>query len=451
MLRLFALIGVLCAVTLPARAQAPTAAEPDKTTLVLAGQLLDRPGQAPRGPSTIVVRGGKIVAILDGYAAPGPGEATIDLKDKFVLPGLMDMHVHLYSDGNPLKARLEEPTRDVEDRFVLAAISARNTVEAGFTTVRDLGGDPYGIRALRDAIAEGYIPGPTIIFSVSMISVTGGHGDEASGLNREHAALAREDAINICDGADSCRRTVRRMISMGAEVIKIAATGGVNSNVSGGLGQQMSDEEMRAIVETAHMFGRKVAAHAHAKAGVDAALRAGVDSVEHGAFLDDESVALFKKTGAYLVPTEIAAFAALRQARQGDRPAAVLAKAEATAAVAKANHRRAILGGVKIAIGSDSGVSLNGANADEFELMVEAGMTPMAAIKAATVNAADLLGKTGEIGTIEAGKYADIIAVDASPLDDVTRLKRVSFVMRRGMVIKLGGLRQPFPANPPMN
>ncbi|WP_332767856.1 metal-dependent hydrolase family protein [Phenylobacterium sp.] len=431
-----------------AAAQAQTAPAAGDTTLVLAGQLLDRPGQAARGPSTVVVRGGKVVEVRDGFATATHGERVIDLRDQFVLPGLMDMHVHLYIPGDPLKARLEATTRDFEDRFVLAAEAARWTLEAGFTTVRDMGGDPHGMRALRDAINRGALPGPTVVFAGSMISVTGGHGDQGNGLSRDHAALARANSTNLCDGPESCRRAVREQISMGADVIKFAATGGVNSNVAGGVGRQMFDDEMRAIVETAHMFGRKVGAHAHAKDGIEAALRAGVDSIEHGAFTEDSTVALFKQTGAYLVPTELAAFTALEQARRGDRPPAVLEKAEATAKVAQANHRRAIMGGVKIATGSDSGVSKNGDNAREFKLMVAAGMTPMQVIKAATVNGADLLGRSSTIGTIEVGKDADLVAVQGSPLEDITRLERVAFVMRRGAVIKLGGQRQAFPPNP---
>jgi imidazolonepropionase-like amidohydrolase len=445
--RIVAMLGAAC--FLAAAGSARAAAAPGQTTLVLAGQLLDRPGQAPRGASTVVIRDDKVVEIRAGFATPGPGDRVVDLRDQFVLPGLMDMHVHLYIPGDPLRARLEATTRDYEDKFVLAAEAARATLEAGFTTVRDMGGDPHGMRALRDAINRGALPGPTVIFAGSMISVTGGHGDQGNGLSRDQAALARANSTNRCDGAESCRRAVREQISMGADVIKFAATGGVNSNVAGGVGRQMFDDEMQAIVETAHMFGRKVGAHAHAKDGIEAALRAGVDSIEHGAFTDDETVALFKKTGAYLVPTELAAFTALAQARRGDRPQAVLEKAEATAKVAQANHRRAILGGVKIATGSDSGVSLNGDNAQEFKLMVAAGMTPMQVIKAATVNGADLLGRSSTIGTLEPGKFADLIAVEKSPLEDITRLEHVAFVMHKGVVIKLAGQRQAFPPNLP--
>ena len=238
---------------------------------------------------------------------------------------------------------------------------------------------------------------------------------------------------------------MREQISKGAEVIKFAATGGVNSDVAGGLNQQMTLEEMKAVVDTAHTFGRKVAAHAHGADGVKAALTAGVDSIEHGIYTDDEAVALFRRRGAYLVPTMLAPRAALEQARAGSRNPNTLAKAEEANKVAAINWARAIRGGVKIAFGTDNGVGAHGTNGQEFALMVSAGMTPAAAIHAATVNAADLLGRADRLGTLEPGKDADIIAVARSPLQDVTELERVRFVMRRGVVHKLGGRRQPFP------
>ena len=441
----FTLSAGLVATPVAAQQPAPQSSA-EKTVLIHAGQLLDRPGTMPRGPSTIVVRGGKIAEVRDGFAVPADGERVVDLKDQFVLPGLTDMHVHLYSEGDPLRARLESQTRDYEDRLIIAARNARLTLEAGFTTVRDLGGEPRGIASLRDAIMAGDLPGPTIVPAGSMISVSSGHGD-ANGLNREATDAAHARATNLCNGADACRQAVRNQVLQGAEVIKFAATGGVNSNVAGGLARQMFDDEMKAIVETAASFGRKATAHAHGKDGIDGALRAGVASVEHATFIDDETAALFKKTNAYLVPTMLAPFTALEQGRRGDRPPASLAKAEEAAKAARESHRRAFKAGVKVAFGTDSGVSRHGINAQEFKLMVDNGLSPMEAIKAATVNAADLLGRSTAIGTIEPGKDADIIAVKGSPLEDVTRLQAVSFVMRRGVVHKLGGARQAFPAD----
>ncbi|CAN5555644.1 amidohydrolase family protein [soil metagenome] len=427
----------------PAIAQ-PPASPAKKLTVIHAGELLDRPGQKPRGNSTIIIEDGKIVEVREGFAPAPPDARVLDLKNQFVLPGLIDMHVHLYSEGDPLKARLDGPTRDYEDEVLIAARHARVTLEAGFTTVRDLGGEPRGIATLRDFINTGEVVGPTIVPAGRMISVSSGHGD-INALNRRNTRAAREDRDNVCNGADSCREAVRQQILQGAEVIKFAATGGVGSDVAGGLARQMFEDEMRAIIETARTFGRRTTAHAHGKDGIDAALRAGVDSIDHGSFIDDETIALFKERGAYLVPTMMAPVAALAQARRGDRPPASLVKAEEAAAAAVESHKRAYRSGVKVAFGTDSGVSAHGINAQEFKLMVDAGMTPMAAIHAATVNAADLLGRSATLGTIEKGKDADIIAVSGNPLEDVTRLENVGFVMRRGVVHKLNGQRQVFP------
>ncbi len=415
--------------------QQPAAAPP--AIFIQAGAVLDRPGQPPRGRTTIVVRDGRVAALRDGFVAPEQGARLVDLRDGFVLPGLVDMHVHLWGiGGDPTKARLGALTRDRFDDEMTAVANARTTLEAGFTSVRDLGGDPRGIRALRDAIDAGTVPGPTITNAGEMISVTGGHGDGTNGLAEEWAEAVHAHEINLCDGPDGCRRAVRAQVGLGARVIKFAATGGVLSNVAGGLGRAMTPEEMRAIIDTAHSLGRKVAAHSHAAEGTKAALEAGVDSIEHGTFIDDETVKLFKAKGAYLVPTMIAPVTALAQARGGQLPPATIPKAEAAAAAAMESHRKAIAAGVKVAFGTDTGVSKHGDNAKEFALMVRAGMTPAQAIRAATVSAADLLGRSAELGTLEPGHAADLIAVAGSPLDDVTRLERVDFVMHRGVVAK---------------
>ncbi len=433
---------IALAVATPAAAQnAPTPAQ--RVTYIHAGQLLDRPGQAPRGNATIIVRGGKIAEVRDGFAAPEAGAQLVDLKDRFVLPGLVDMHVHITSDDNLLRARLEASSRDVEDSMMIGVTNARKTLEAGFTTIRDLGGDGRTTTSLRDAINAGVVPGPTIIPAGSMVSVTGGHGG-VNGFNRSFTKALVEDRATVCDGGDDCARAVRSQISLGAEVVKFAATGGVRSNVAGGLGRQMSDAEMKSVVDTAHSFGRKVTAHSHGKSGTDAALRAGVDSIEHGSFIDDETVRLFKQSNAALVPTAVAPIAALAQARGGEAPAPMVAKAEEAAANHAASFARAVRGGVRVLFGTDSGVATHGQNGKEFALMVKAGMTPAAAIRAATTDAAAEIDRP--IGTIAAGRDADIIAVAGSPLEDVTRLERVDFVMRQGTVHKLDGKRQPFPA-----
>jgi len=410
-----------------------------------AGALLDRPGQAPRGASTIIVREGRVEAVRDGLVAPEGGARLVDLSKQFVLPGLIDMHVHIFNDDDKMRARLEQNNRDIEDNLLIGVGNARRTLEAGFTTVRDLGSDVRSVTALRDAILTGAIPGPTIVAAGRGMSITGGHGDGSNNTNRDITQIVRERSNNNCNGADECRRAVREQISQGADVIKFAATGGVNSNIAGGLNQQMFADEMKAIIDTAHMFGRKVAAHAHGQNGIKAALEAGVDSIEHGTYTDAQTNALFKKSGAWLVPTMIAPHAALAQARAGARSKNTLMKAEEAVAAHGKNIGAAIKEGVRIAFGTDTGVSDHGKNAQEFALLVKAGMTPASAIRAATVDAATLLDRVTTIGSIEPGKDADIIAVAVSPLNDVTELERIRFVMRRGVVHKLDGARQVFP------
>ena len=428
-------------------AVAPLLAQPatEPVVVIHAGALLDRPGQAPRGPSTIIVRGGRIEAVRDGHVAPPDGARLIDLKGQFVLPGLIDAHVHIFADDDKMRQRLEVLNRDIEDTLLIGVDNARRTLEAGFTTVRDLGSDVHSVTALRDGIASGLIAGPTIVAAGFGISGTGGHADAANNVSRDIEELRRSRATNTCNGADDCRRAVRRQISQGADVIKFTATGGVNSNIAGGLNQQLFDDEMKAIVDTARLFGRKVAAHAHGADGIAAALRAGVDSVEHATYTNPETNALFKRSNAWLVPTMVAPHAALAQARAGARSKATLAKAEEATAVHNDNIAKAIRDGVRIAFGTDSGVSDHGKNAREFALLIKAGMTPAAAIRAATVDAATLLDRSSQIGSIEPGKQADIIAVATSPLDDVTVLEHVRFVMRQGVVHVLDGARQPFP------
>ena len=416
-----------------ALAQITPAPTPTTTTYIHAGHVIDRPGEAPRGPSTIIVTGDRITEIRPGFVDPPAGATAVELRDQWVLPGLVDMHVHLLGiGGDPRRARLEANNRDTEDDLLQGVANARTTLLAGFTSVRDLGGDEHAIRALRDAIDGGLVEGPTITNAGQMISVTGGHGDERNGLSDRYEAAVHTQA-SLCDGPDDCRRAVRREVGLGARVIKFAATGGVLSNVSGGLGRAMTPAEMEAIVTTAHGLGRKVAAHSHAADGTKAALEAGVDSIEHGSYLDDEAIRLFKVRGVYLVPTEIAPVAALAQARSGALPPATIPKAEAAAAAMHESHRRAFRAGVKFAFGTDTGVSKHGDNATEFPYLVDLGMTPAQAIRTATVAAADLLGRD-DIGTLAPGKTADIIAVAGSPLQDVKQLERVSFVMHRGVI-----------------
>ena len=427
--------AALLAVSPLAVAHAQTSAP--QVTYIHAGRLLDNPGAAPRGASTIVVRDGKIAEVRDGLVPPEAGAKLVDLSNAFVLPGLIDMHVHLLGiGGDPLRARLTRINTEREDALLQGAGNARVTLEAGFTTVRDLGGTARSIRALRDAIERGDVTGPTIVNAGEPISVTGGHGDPLNGLAEPFAHAVAESVENTCDGPDDCRRAVRRQVGLGAQVIKFMATGGVLSNVSGGLGRAMSPDEMKAVIDTAHGLGRKVAAHSHAKEGTASAVEAGVDTIDHGTFLDDATIRLMKAHGTWLVPTMIAPATALQQARAGVLPPATIPKAEEAAAAALESHRKAIAAGVKVAFGTDTGVSKHGDNAKEFALMVGAGMTPAQAIKAATVSAAEALDRSASFGRIAPGMAADIIAVDGDPLADVRQLEDVDFVMKGGKVVK---------------
>lgn len=426
---------LLVSVALFAAPLAAPAQAQEGVTVIHAGALLDRPGKAPRGNATIVVKDGRIVSVTDGFAAVPTGATLIDLKDRFVLPGLIDSHVHLSSDRAGQEGLLASFTDGPQLAAYEAQWNARKTLNAGFTTVRNLG-DEGATLALRDAIARGWVEGPRIIDAASSISTTSGHMDGRLGLREElHDDIPHE---NLCDGPDECRKAVRRQIGRGADVIKIATTGGVNSRIGAGLGQQMFDDEAKAIVETAHLYGKKVAVHAHGADGIAVALRAGADSIEHGTLMNEEDIALFKKTGAYYVPTLSTVNGYLERiaADPNAYPPEVRKKIDWRIGITGKALERAVPAGVRIAFGTDAGVSKHGRNADEFELLVKHGMTPMTAIAAATVNAADLLGLASEIGTLEPGKAADIIAVPGDPLADVTVLKKVGFVMKGGRVAK---------------
>jgi imidazolonepropionase-like amidohydrolase len=419
-----------------AQVMAQTASE--AVVLIQAGQLLDRPGQAPRGASTLVVRGGKIDSLRDGFVgAEGyPGATVVDLRDRFVLPGLIDCHVHLDSDRAGEEGLLEALTSSDPYFAYEAALNARKTLEAGFTTVRNLGNDGGVTLALRDAIAEGKVPGPRILDAGNGISTTSGHGDHSLGLNPEIAEHASQD--NLCDGVEACRRAVRLQVRKGVDVVKIMTTGGVNSRIGAGLGKQMFDDEAKALIETAHLYSKKVAVHAHAADGINLALKYGADSIEHGTLLDEESIKLFLKTGAYYVPTLSTVNGYLERIAKDPNayPPAVRAKIDWRISITGQGLEKAYPRGVKIAFGTDAGVSKHGRNADEFELLVKHGMPPAEAIKAATVNAADLLGIADQAGSLAPGKDADLIAVSGNPLIDVKVLKQVSFVMKAGRVHK---------------
>jgi imidazolonepropionase-like amidohydrolase len=415
----------------PAFAQA----QPEEGYAVIhAGTVLDRPGREPRRNASIIVRAGKILSVQDGFAEAPAGARVIDLRDRFVLPGLIDSHVHLVSDAGGESGLVEEVRSSDGTAALRAAWNGSKTLMAGFTTVRNLGDGTGATLALRDAIAEGWIPGPRIVDAGDSISTTAGHMDSLSGIGeRFHAGLSDQ---NLCDGPESCRQAVRRQIRRKADVIKIATTGGVNSGT--GRARMAFDDEVKALIDTAHMYGRKVAVHAHGASGVNAALAAGADSIEHGTEMDDETLRLFKRSGAYYVPTlsTVNGYIERLNANPNAYAPKVLEQIKWRIGITGQSLRKVVPAGVKIAFGTDAGVSKHGKNADEFELMVKHGMTPASAIQAATVNAADLLGLATEVGTLEAGKAADIIAVSGNPLQDVAVLKRVGFVMKDGRVWK---------------
>ena len=402
--------------------------------VIQAGYLLAKPGEGYLRKQTITVKDGRIVSVEAGYK-PGPkGVEVINLRDAYVLPGLIDSHVHITSENGP-DQRIKEFEETTVDQAFDGAGFAYKTLMAGFTTVQDVGGSNDAVFGLRDAIAKGMVPGPRMRAAGQAISVTGGHGD-VNGYSPEVMALFT--GTNICNGADDCRRAVRQQVKEGADVIKITATGGVLSNTKAGLEQQFTDDELKAIVEAAHAMGRQVTAHAHGKGGVDAALRAGVDSIEHGTYTDDETIALFKEHNAILVPTVLAGATVTGWVNEPWLPAPSRAKAAIIGPLMQDMLRRAHEGGVTVAFGTDTGVSRHGQNAEEFALMVGAGFTPEEAIRSATVVASKHVEMDADIGTIEAGKYADIIAVNGDPLKDVTELEDVDFVMKGGVVYKGG-------------
>lgn len=400
-------------------------------TLIHAGTVLAVPGKAALSEQTIIISDGKIVGLTDGYLQDDDA-VIIDLKDSFVLPGLIDSHVHLRSEWSPT-SRLDNVTREAGDVAYDAADNARKTLMAGFTAVQDVGG-PKEIFALRRAVKSGKIPGPHIRASGPAVSITGGHGD-AHGFRED--ILATMASKTICDGPADCRRATRAAVKSGADVIKITATGGVLSNTNAGTAQQFFEDELEAIVDSAAKMGRKVTAHAHGKDGIEAALNAGVRSIEHGTYLDEETVRLFKKHDATLVPTVLAGMTVVDWATNKNwLPPNSAKKALEVGPQMQEMLRTAWEGGVNIAFGTDTGVSAHGDNAQEFIYMIEAGMSEQDAIKAATSVAAEHIEMGDKIGTLEAGKYADLIAVDGNPLEDIEELLDVDFVMKGGKVYK---------------
>lgn len=405
-----------------------------ETTLIHAGTLLAVPGERPEREKTIVIVDGKILKVLDGFVGDDAYEgATIaDLREHFVMPGLMDMHVHLQGELGPNNDR--DDLKMSDELVAMRSLSfARKALMAGFTTVRDVGSNPQSMYAMRDAINAGWVHGPRII-AAGGVGITGGHAD-ISGVKPDLMELYTRPTI--CDGPYDCRRATRHAIKFGADLIKITSTGGVLTDRATGTGQQMEMDELREVVLAAERMGRKVAAHAHAEAGIVAALEAGVHSIEHGTYTGADAIRLFKKTGAYLVPTLIAGDTVADMARNADYMSPAIAeKAIRVGNDMAGNFGRAYKAGVKVAFGTDSGVSAHGNNAHEAVLMHAAGMPSAEILVAATINAADLIDRSDTLGTLEPGKHADIIAMPRSPLDDIAALKEVDFVMKGGTVYK---------------
>ena len=405
-------------------------------TLIHAGKVFTGTSNSLQENVTIVVEDNMIKAVKKGFAEAQEGDTVIDLKTSTVMPGLMDMHVHLSSQHGGPQTYLERFSLNEADYALRAANYAKITLDSGFTTVRNLGDGYNETVALRNAISKGYATGPRIYTVAKSIATTGGHADPSNGLSH----LLRPDVgpkQGVVNGEAEAREAVRTRYQDGADLIKITATGGVLSVAKSGQNPQFMTDELEAIVETAKDYGMTVAVHAHGKEGIKRAIEAGVDSIEHGTYMDDEIRKLMKKHGTYYVPTILAGkFVADKAKIDGFFPELVRPKAAAIGPLIQNTFEQAHKAGVKIAFGTDSGVSAHGDNAQEFSLMVEAGMKPADALLSATVNSANLLGISDILGTLEEGKLADIVAVQGNPLDDISLMESVSFVMKDGVVYK---------------
>jgi imidazolonepropionase-like amidohydrolase len=404
-------------------------------TLIHAGKLIDGLSGRAAGPSTIVVEGERIVAVEAGYRAPGPEDRVIDMSGATVLPGLMDMHTHV-SKENRRDSYIDRFTKNAPEVTLEATVYARRTLEAGFTTIRDLG-DSYNVSiALRDAINRGDVIGPRIFTSGKSIATTGGHADPTNGWV-PHIAGDPGPQEGVINGVAEARKAVRQRYKDGADLIKVTATGGVMSLAKSGLNPQFKEDELEAIVDTARDYGFHVAAHAHGAEGMKRAIKAGVYSIEHGTLMDDEVIRLMKEHGTWYVPTIHAGkFVAEKAEEPGYLPEIVRPKAAALGPQIQDTFAKAYKAGVAIVFGTDCGVGPHGTNAREFEYMVEAGMPPMDAIRSATGVASGFLGIADELGSIQAGKLADIIAVDGDPLADISVMSKVRFVMKEGVVYR---------------
>ena len=421
------------------QAAAPPAGEKTapKVSYILAGRLFDATHDTVRENVVIVVEDERIKSIASAADLKiPPGSKVIDLSQATVLPGLIDCHTHLDSRAD----RYNEVYRFKDTPFshaFAAVVNARKTLEAGFTSVRDVGSDPFLAVDLRNSINEGLVAGPRIVASGPGISITGGHGDLNNFSPQTRVMMFPEERdFKIADSVDQVRHVIRAQEKYGVDVIKILATGGVLSKGDSPASPQFTLEELKAAAETAHMGGRKIAAHAHGTEGIKNAILAGIDSIEHASLIDDEGIRLAKEHGTYLVMDIYNDDYILNEAPKWGLPTENLEKERMVGRLQRENFRKAVQAGVKMAFGTDAGVYPHGDNARQFFYMVKFGMTPAQAIRAATSSAADLIGRAQNVGTIEAGKYADIIAVNADPLADVRALEHVDFVMKGGVVYK---------------
>jgi imidazolonepropionase-like amidohydrolase len=396
------------------------------------GKLIDVTKGQVLNEYSVIVEDNKITGVQPGYTKAAGTDRVIDLKNRTVMPGLIDCHVHMEDETNPNRY-LQQFTYNPADYAFQSVVFADRTLMAGFTTVRDLGGTGVNI-SLRNAINKKLIKGPRIFTAGKAIASTGGHADPTNGYRKD----LMDDpgpAAGVANGPDECRKAVRQRYKEGSDVIKITASGGVLSVAKSGENPQFTEEEIKAIVETAHDYGFKVAAHCHGAEAMKRAVRAGVNSIEHGTYMDDEVMQLMKQHGTYMVPTIIAGKSVADSAKKpGYYPALVTPKALAIGPKIQGTFAKAYKAGVKIAFGTDAGVYAHGKNWMEFVYMTEAGMPAMEAIQAATVSAADLIGISDMVGSIEAGKLADIIAVDGDPLKDIKAMGKVVFVMKDGVV-----------------
>jgi imidazolonepropionase-like amidohydrolase len=401
-------------------------------TILHCGKLIDVTKGQVLNEYSVIVEGNKIVDILAGYAKPSGTDKVIDLKNRTILPGLIDCHVHMEHETSPTRYQ-ETFTYNPADYAFQSVVFAERTLRAGFTTVRDLGGSGVNI-SLRNAINKKLIRGPRIYTAGKSIATTGGHADPTNGYRNDLMGDPGPEA-GVANGPDECRKAVRQRYKEGSDLIKITASGGVLSVAKSGENPQFTEEEIKAIVETARDYGFKIAAHCHGAEAMKRAIRAGVNSIEHGTFMDEDVMQLMKQHGTYFVPTITAGKSVADSAKKpGYFPALVAPKALAIGPKIQGTFAKAYKAGVKIAFGTDAGVYAHGKNWLELVFMTEAGMPAMEAIQSATVSAADLIGVADKIGSIEKGKLADIIAIDGDPIKDIQAMGRVTFVMKEGVV-----------------